>query len=198
MKQPAKLEEALRLIAGIFKEATNRKIPECTGISLATVDQAGQPSVRTVYLSKIDDRGLIFFINIDSGKGQHLLNNPRAGMCLFIPDLQQQVTLEGSVSILADEVADEIWQHRSHESRFASWVSDQGMLKDDANTLQVKQKFIKSEYEFEPLPRPPNWKGIVLNPHRIEFWETGWHRMRQRKLYSRNEHGEWELECENP
>lgn len=198
MKKSANLGDALRLIAEMLREATKRKIPECNGVSLATVSREGQPSVRTVYLSKIDDRGPIFFINIDSGKGQHLLSNPRAGMCLFIPELQQQVTLEGTVEKLSDEVADENWQHRSHESRLASWVSDQGALQDDEKTLQVKQKFIKSEYEFEPLPRPPNWKGIVVIPHRIEFWDTGWHRMRQRKLYTKNENGLWEFETENP
>lgn len=194
----AELQEALKHIEDILEEARQRQIPECTSVSLATADAQGQPSVRTVYLSSIAPRGPVFFLNLLSGKGKQLSANPRAGICLFIPELQQQATLEGTTEFLSSELADEIWQHRSHESRLASWASDQGSRKEDQYVLEAQKQEIKSRYDFEPIPRPANWTGVILLPTRIEFWETGWNRMRQRKLYTRNDNGVWQIEAENP
>ncbi|MFQ5551317.1 MAG: pyridoxamine 5'-phosphate oxidase family protein, partial [Gemmatimonadales bacterium] len=41
-------------------------------MALATVDQSGQPSVRMVLLKGVDDRGFVFYTNLESQKGRDL------------------------------------------------------------------------------------------------------------------------------
>src|ERR1700761_3705056 len=52
-----------------------------TAVALATVDSAGNPSVRMVLLKGIDARGFAFYTNFESRKGQDLLAQPRAALC---------------------------------------------------------------------------------------------------------------------
>jgi pyridoxine/pyridoxamine 5'-phosphate oxidase len=68
--------------------------------ALATTDRDAHPFVRLVYLVAIEAAELLFFANTESGKsgkGQQLIDNPRASLCFFWRELQEQVTLEGDV-----------------------------------------------------------------------------------------------------
>ncbi len=49
-----------------FEAAIATDIPEPNGMSLATVDEEGQPWLRTVLLKLYDARGFVFFANYES------------------------------------------------------------------------------------------------------------------------------------
>ena len=55
-----------------FEEAAAREpgLPEA--MALATVDPEGLPNVRMVLMKGFDERGFVFYTNIDSAKGQEL------------------------------------------------------------------------------------------------------------------------------
>ena len=48
-------------------------------MALATVDADGLPDVRMVLLKGFDERGLVFYTNMDSQKGRELDATPKAG-----------------------------------------------------------------------------------------------------------------------
>lgn len=64
----------------------------------------------------VEEAGLAFFANLDSGKGQQLLHNPRAGLCFLWRELQEQVTLKGDVARLPVAAAETYWRLRSREA----------------------------------------------------------------------------------
>ena len=68
------------------------KIPEA--MSLSTV-LGGQPDSRMVLLKSIDERGFVFYTNIESPKGQALLENPRACLLFYWEPLGRQVRIRG-------------------------------------------------------------------------------------------------------
>ena len=49
-------------------------------MQVATVDDAGRPSLRTVLAKAIDERGVIFYTNYDSAKGRDLDARPYAAL----------------------------------------------------------------------------------------------------------------------
>ena len=192
------LVDALSEIRDIIEEAQQRDIPEPTIISMATSGEDGQPSVRTVYLSEINEEGLVFFINMNSGKGRQIQENPKVGLCMFWPELKKQVTVEGNIDIMPDAAADELWAHRTRDSQLASWASNQQTSSSEEQPVTEKRDGYRKEFDFEIVPRPDNWKALILHPSRMEFWDTGWNRLRQRRLYSQNPEGSWQVEIENP
>src|SRR4051812_17262284 len=70
---------------------------EFTAMTLATADRDGRPSARVVLLKGLDERGLAFYTNYDSRKGQELAENPRAALVFYWPGLDRQVRVEGAV-----------------------------------------------------------------------------------------------------
>src|SRR3974390_38792 len=60
---------------------------DVNAMTLATVDDQGQPSARVVLLKGVDERGFIFYTNYGSRKGRELTHNPRAALVFYWADL---------------------------------------------------------------------------------------------------------------
>ena len=61
--------EALNSFREKFARTSELSVREPSTMSLATVGADGQPSVRTVLLRVVDERGFVFFTNSLSRKG---------------------------------------------------------------------------------------------------------------------------------
>src|ERR1700681_1948205 len=61
-------DEPLRLFAAWFADATKSESRDPTAMSLATVDAEGVPNVRMVLMKGFDERGFVFYTNLDSQK----------------------------------------------------------------------------------------------------------------------------------
>src|SRR5262249_50090068 len=61
-------DEPLRLFAAWFEEAARSEPRDPTAMSLASVDADGLPNVRMVLMKGFDERGWVFFTNVDSQK----------------------------------------------------------------------------------------------------------------------------------
>ena len=57
-------------------EASARKLPEPNAMVLATASADGSPAARTVLLKGLDERGLVFFTNLESRKGARAGGEP--------------------------------------------------------------------------------------------------------------------------
>lgn len=192
------LADALERLKALIERAHVSEEPDANAATLATVDaSSGRPSVRTIYVHLVTD-GLAFFINEKSGKGQQLIWNPQAAFCFFWRRLQQQVTLEGAVERMNDDEADEVWAMRPRESRLASRASQQQALEGDKEGLDARLHEERQRFSFAQVARPEHWVGYRMTPDRIEFWDTGWHRMRVRHLIERGVDGRWEIHNQEP
>ena len=75
--------------------ATGRKEPNA--MTLATADAHGFPDARMVLLKGVEDGEFVFYTNYESAKGRELLENPRATLLFFWPELERQVRIRGNV-----------------------------------------------------------------------------------------------------
>lgn len=93
-------------------------VPLPIAMALATASADGTPSVRMVLLRGLDERGFVFFTNLESRKGRELRTTPTAALCFWWPPREEQVRVEGSVEQVDDAESDAYWA-RAHVA--AGW-----------------------------------------------------------------------------
>ena len=66
-----------------FTEALNSEVLEANAMILSTVSTEGKPSSRVVLLKEITEKGIVFFTNKSSRKGQEIAQNPHVSVVFF-------------------------------------------------------------------------------------------------------------------
>ena len=173
---------------------------EPDAMTLATVDDGGMPWARIILLKGVDARGFAFYTNYNSRKGGHLFANPVAGLCFYWMPLDRQVRIQGQVARVSDAEADAYFATRSRESRIGAWASYQSRpLEGGRAELENRFVDISLRFEGQDVPRPPHWSGFRLSPDYIEFWQSGRHRLHDRRIYTRTApDGPWDTQLLYP
>src|SRR3954453_7138328 len=167
---------------------------EFTSMTLATADREGRPSARVVLLKGLDERGLVFFTNYDSRKGQELAENPRAALVFYWAGLERQVCVAGDTVKLSATESDEYFRSRPRASRLAAWASRQGEVIRDRAELEEKWKQLEQQFPTDNVPRPDYWGGYVLAPIRFEFCQGRPSRLHDRFRYTKQMDASWLIE----
>lgn len=189
-----------RLFVRLYKSlflALGTEVLDMNAMTLATVDKDGRPSARTVLLKGLDSRGFIFYTNYESRKGRELAVNPNAALVFYWSDQERQVCVTGEVSKLPAEESEAYFRSRPRGSRIAALVSQQSEPVSERSVLEEKWQRFETQYPVE-VPRPANWGGYVLKPHRIEFWQGRPNRLHDRFQYTRVEGKNWEIQRLSP
>src|SRR5258705_3388750 len=71
--------------------------PDPTAMALATASPDGRPSVRTVLLKGVDERGFIFYTNYESRKAREMEATGRASLLFFWRSLERQGCIVSAV-----------------------------------------------------------------------------------------------------
>lgn len=158
-------------------------------MALATADADGLPSVRMVLLKGHDERGFVFYTNLDSRKGGELAANPNASLLFHWKSLRRQVRVEGPVEAVSDAEADAYFASRGRDSRLGAWASDQSRALPDRDTFEARFDEMRERFDGEDVPRPPRWSGFRIIPREIEFWCDRAHRLHERRLFTRDGQG---------
>ncbi len=106
--------------------------------------------------------------------------------------------IEGLVSKVSAAESDAYYASRPLGARLGAWVSAQSSVIEGRSVLEDRLAEVTAEYAGQEPQRPPFWGGYRLAPQCIEFWQGGVHRLHDRLLYTRLDHGAWRLERLSP
>ena len=186
------LDDPIDLFEIWMDEAKKSEPNDPNAVALATSNKNNLPSVRMVLLKDFNENGFVFYTNLDSQKGNELKSNPKAAMCFHWKSLLRQIRISGSVSMVADEVADAYYNSRNYKSRIGAWASKQSKELNSRDELMVSIEKYKKKYSDEnKVPRPTYWSGWNLSPSTIEFWLDGDSRIHERLKYTKDSSGNW-------
>ena len=174
-----------------YDQASNAEINDPNAICVATLNPDGSLSARMVLLKSWDARGFVFYTNFESRKGEALLRNPVAAICIHWKSLRKQIRIEGTVEIVTKEEADTYFQSRKRGSQIGAWASLQSQKLDSRETLEKRVAELEKHYDGQDIPRPAHWSGFRVIPKRIEFWNEGEFRLHDRFVFEKNGTDGW-------
>ena len=144
-------------------QAIAHDVSEPTAMTLATVGANGRPSTRVVLLKGCDERGMVWFTNYDSRKGEELAGNPFAALQFHWVEMERVVRIEGRVEKTSAQESDDYFKSRPLDSPQSQVISSRAVLVANAAKAAV-------QHGLNP-DRPPHWGGYRLVPDRYEFWQ---------------------------
>ena len=173
-----------------LNEAIAAKVPEPNAMTLATVGSNLRPSTRVVLIKGLDARGIVWFTNYDSRKGQELAGNPYAALQFHWVELERVVRIEGVVEKISDEESDAYFNSRPLDSRIGAWASPQSEVISSRGVLVANAAKYGAKFLLQP-PRPPHWGGYRLQPDNWQFWQGRKSRLHDRLRYTLQDSGDW-------
>jgi pyridoxamine 5'-phosphate oxidase len=146
-----------------------------------------------VKLKGFDERGFVFYTNLESRKAAELAANPSAALCFFWQPLALQVRIEGPVQRVSDDEADAYYASRPLGSRIGAWASSQSRPLGSYAELMARVQEYEARFAEGEVPRPAHWSGFRVSPLRIEFWEGRASRLHERERFDHDGDG-WRVQ----
>jgi len=189
LSEDASASDPLKQFERWLNEAIHSEVPEPNAMTVATVASNMRPSTRVVLIKGYDERGIVWYTNYDSRKGQELAGNPFAALQFHWVELERVVRIEGRMEKISETDSDAYFHSRPLDSRIGAWASPQSQVIDGRTVLVTNAAKYAAQFMLNP-PRPPHWGGYRLVPDEWQFWQGRRSRLHDRLRYRFNE-GEW-------
>jgi len=176
-----------------FSEACAAGLTEPNAMTLATVDAAGQPTLRTVLLKIFDRNGFVFFTNYQSRKARQIRENHRVALLFPWIAMARQVTVIGRAEKISVAESARYFASRPRSSQLGAWISRQSSVLSSRQLLIMELERMKARFLKGEVPLPDFWGGYRVCPDSIEFWQGQTSRLHDRFLYNRAGGG-WTIE----
>lgn len=176
-----------------FSDACDSSRMDPNAMTLSTVDPENRPASRTVLLKYFDERGFVFFTNLESSKAGHIAANANVALLFFWRELGRQVSIRGTAAKIPTRETLKYFATRPRGSQIGAWVSSQSSIISTRSLLEAKFEELKQKFRDKEIPLPSFWGGYRVAPREIEFWQGRDNRLHDRFLYARQDDG-WRID----
>src|SRR6476469_4017086 len=190
LSEEASHADPLRQFDQWLTEAIAAEVPEPNAMTLATVASDLRPSTRIVLVKGYDERGIVWYTNYESRKGQELAGNPYAALQFHWVELERVVRIAGRVEKVSAAESDDYFATRPLDSRIGAWASPQSQVIPNRTVLVTNAARYGAQFMLKP-PRPPHWGGYRLVPEQWQFWQGRKSRLHDRLRYTAQAGGDW-------
>ncbi len=173
----------------VERSRTSPDVPEPLALSVATVDGAGVPNVRTVLMRFLDERGPGFVTALTSAKGREINGNPRVAAALTWPSMFRAIRFRGRAELVSREEVETYFDSRPYGSRISAWTSRQSEPIGSRAELEAEYARRLAEFpergEAGEVPVPSFWGGYRIVPDEVELWGGRRSRLHDRIVFTR-------------
>lgn len=181
-------------LAAWMDAAHEAGLPEPNAMVLATADEHGVPSSRTVLCKGLDERGVVLYTNFTSHKSRDLNLTRVASVTFPWFAMHRQAQLLGRVERCTDAESDAYWAGRPRGSQLGAWASAQSAVVARRVVLDDALSTVTRRFEgVEEIPRPPHWGGWRILPWQAEFWQGRSDRMHDRLRFEQTRDEAWQV-----
>ena len=177
-----------------MREAIESQMLEPNAMSLATANETGQPSLRTLLIKGFDHYGLVFFTNYSSAKARDIKTNPRVALMFTWLPLERQVVITGAAAKITTAESLKYFLSRPRDSQIGAWASRQSEVISTRSVLETKFAEMKAKFVRGEVPLPDHWGGYRVVPETIEFWQGRPNRIHDRFRYRKESDANWTIE----
>ena len=178
-----------------FRDACDSDRMDPNAMTLSTADADNRPASRTVLLKYFDERGLVFFTNLESRKAGHIAGNAHVALLFFWRELGRQISIRGTAARIPTMETLRYFATRPRGSQIGAWASPQSQVITSRSLLDARFEEMKHKLHEHEIPLPAFWGGFRVRPSTIEFWQARTNRLHDRFIYSHNEdEGDWRIE----
>lgn len=182
-------ETPLPLFRQWLREAAEAGVPGPHTMTVATADQRGHPSVRTVMLHDADERGWHFGTHHTSRKGQELADRPYAALGFYWAPMGRQVRVSGPTTKATPQESAADLRGRSPGALAAALVGRQSEVLGSNQELVRASEEAWRRAEREPEASAPTWTLYVVEAAEVEFYQEDERRRHVRLRYRRQDEG---------
>lgn len=175
-----------------YKETNQTDIHEPTAMSIATVDEQGNPWQRIVLLKAFDERGFVFFTNYESRKANHIASNANVSLLFPWYSLGRQLQITGRAKKISSEESLEYFATRPRGSQLGAWASEQSRIIESRTALEKAVENIEIKFANNEVPLPTFWGGYRITPTSYEFWQARDNRLHDRFIYKKDANDVWQ------
>src|SRR5439155_14033027 len=140
-----------------------------------------------------DERGVVFYTNYDSAKGNDLAAVPYAAAVFAWIAHERQVRISGPVLRIDPTETAAYFASRPRGAQLGASVSPQSRVIASREVLERAFAEADAQWRDEPIPVPAHWGGYRIAPEIVEFWQGRDDRLHDRLRFRRTD-GSWVLE----
>ena len=188
------LDDPLQQFNAWLEQAVKADLTDPTAMTIATVDKTGQPSQRVVLLKRADEKGFVFYTNLESKKALDIAQNSKVSLHFAWLPLERQVKIQGVATKLSSKEAFAYFTSRPRDSQLAAWSSHQSKRLSSRQILESAFEQMKNKFSKGDIPLPSFWGGYRVEIQRYEFWQGGANRLHDSFSYEQRDDKNWQID----